>query len=63
MTNFDHPEFACSNCTAIMIVVRRNLLDFSPIVCSRCGTFIGTFGDLQKSTVDETDDEEALDPS
>lgn len=49
MANVAFPEFKCSNCTAIMIAVRRNLTDSSPIVCSRCGTFIGTFSKLQKS--------------
>lgn len=52
MANVAYPEFKCSNCTAIMIAVRRNLSDSSPIVCCRCGTFIGTFSKLQKSMVD-----------
>jgi DNA-directed RNA polymerase subunit RPC12/RpoP len=52
MENVAYPEFKCSNCTAIMVAVRRNLSDSSPIVCSRCGTFLGTFSKLQQSRVD-----------
>lgn len=48
--NFAYPEFECSNCKTITIAVRRNLSNSSPIVCSRCGTFLGTWGDLKGST-------------
>jgi hypothetical protein len=46
MENPDYPEFECQNCKAIMIAVRRNLRDSSAIVCSRCGSFLGAFVDL-----------------
>ncbi|WP_114430725.1 hypothetical protein [Phyllobacterium bourgognense] len=46
MANLDYPEFECQNCKAIMIAVRRNLRDSSAIVCSRCGSFLGAFVDL-----------------
>jgi hypothetical protein len=46
MNNRDYPEFECQNCKAIMVAVRRNLCDSSAIFCSRCGSFLGAFVDL-----------------
>ncbi len=39
----------CPNCGTIYLNIPKDVTDYTPIACTTCGSFLGSWGDLERS--------------